>query len=72
MANRKFKITFEPGGYGMFYVDGRRVDGDKHTVAYYIRHMCGLPHMKRPAHLRVYAVCETAKQSGEPATLIVE
>lgn len=72
MEARKFIITHQPGGYGMFYVDGRKIDGDKNTVAYFIRQMCGLPHVKRPSFFRVAQVCAQAKETGKPATLIVE
>lgn len=55
----------------MYLVNDRRVDSDTSTVAYYVRHMCGVPHLKRPAHLYIRELCYEARDTHSPVRVII-
>lgn len=61
MTDRSFEFTCIDG---MYYVDGKRIDTTIETVAYYIRHMCGFSHLKRPSHHLIRRACLEAKDKG--------
>lgn len=67
---RNFKITYAETGF--YFVDNRRVDSDINTVCYFIRHMCGFDHAKRPSHHLIRRACRSAKADPNgSATLTV-